>query len=63
LKNQLYIYGTLFTENTIGASKNIIPVCPYYIDDSVCTQAEAQKYDLNYIRRYFLTTSGNPANG
>ncbi|MCP4522644.1 MAG: hypothetical protein GY828_00330, partial [Candidatus Gracilibacteria bacterium] len=48
--------GTLFSENTIGGS--LIPACPYYFTGS-CTQVEAKKYDLNFLRRYFLY--GTPA--
>jgi hypothetical protein len=54
LRNQLYIYGSLFTENTIGWSREAIPVCPYYIARTACTLEIAQKYDLNYLRRYYL---------
>ena len=27
--------------------------CPFYIT-GVCSQVQAQKYDLNYLRRYYL---------
>jgi hypothetical protein len=50
LKNQLYIYWTLFSENTLWGG--IIPKCPYYI--WTCTTNLAKKYDLNYLRRYFV---------
>jgi len=60
LNNQLYILGTVFTENTIGASRSTPAVCPYYIDDIICsTQEIAQKYDLNYLRRYFIYDSNS----
>ncbi|MDD5213071.1 MAG: hypothetical protein PHG82_01480 [Candidatus Gracilibacteria bacterium] len=50
LRNQLYIYGSLFSENTIGGS--ISPYkCPYYVGS--CTQTNSLKYDLNYLRTYF----------
>ncbi|MDD3302290.1 MAG: InlB B-repeat-containing protein, partial [Candidatus Gracilibacteria bacterium] len=53
LKNQLYIYGSLFSENTVGGSRANPLKCPYYI--TTCTSIEeAQKYDLNYLRRYYL---------
>ena len=52
LKNQLYIYGTLFSENTVWGW--IIQKCPYYVPTALCTTDEAKKYDLNYLRRYFL---------
>ncbi|MDD3303230.1 MAG: hypothetical protein PHN31_06765, partial [Candidatus Gracilibacteria bacterium] len=61
LKNQLYIYGSLFTENTVGGSRANPLKCPYYI--TTCTSIEdAQKYDLNYLRRYYLKdTDGDGA--
>lgn len=53
LKNQLYIFGSVFSENTIGWSRASPLKCPYYITS--CTSLdEAQKYDLNYLRRYYL---------
>ncbi len=55
LKNQLHIYGNVFSENTIGWSVKATPQCPYYITS--CPDKEtAQKYDLNYLRRYYLVT-------
>lgn len=57
LKNQLYIYGTVFSENSIWGSRSNPLVCPYYkkVDPAyVCTLEESQKYDLNYLRRYIL---------
>lgn len=56
LRNQLYIYGSVFSENTIGWSRKIPVSCPYYISDALCI-ADAQKYDLNYLRRYFIYDS------
>jgi hypothetical protein len=39
-------------------------VCPYYIKESICSDVkQAQKYDLNYLRRYFIKTDGTPVNG
>jgi uncharacterized protein YfaT (DUF1175 family) len=37
-------------------------MCPYFIEDNACIIKEAQKYDLNYIRRYYryLDTSVSP---
>ncbi len=58
LNNQLYIFGSLFSENTIGGSRSNPLECPYYV--SVCSSTvEAQKYDLNYLRRYFVADSDN----
>ena len=55
LANQLYIKWSIFSENTIWGSRKAIPECPYYIPSANCTSAlEAQAYDLNYLRRYFM---------
>ena len=72
LRNQLYIKGSIFSENTIGGSRKTPVACPYFINVT-CTQNIAQKYDMNYLRRYFIyDSSGNgtiqptvdlPANG
>jgi hypothetical protein len=52
LNKQLYIYGSVFSENTIWGSVNINNlICPYYIDESSCNLDTASKYDMNYIRR------------
>lgn len=59
LKNQLLIYGNVFSENTIGGSRKTTPQCPFYITSS-CTTAIAQKYDLNYLRRYYLVNNLYP---
>lgn len=50
LKNQLYIYGSIVSENTLGGSRMSPPRCP----SLVATCADAQQYDLNYLRRYYL---------
>jgi len=60
LKNQLYIKWQVFSENTIGGSRSTPYQCPYYkyIDPSyVCEKYESQKYDLNFMRRYFVYDS------
>lgn len=72
LKNQLNIYGSLFVENTLWWSRKDPPVCPYYTRKTLtCDLKTAQKYDLNYLRRYFLydsnwdgiiTSADDPAN-
>jgi hypothetical protein len=54
LKNQLYIYGSVIAANTIGWSAAATPICPAYYADATCTREIAQKFDLNYLRRYFL---------
>jgi len=59
LRDQLYIQGSIFSENTIGWSRGILQ-CPFYINSN-CTdftnpthRNNAQKYDINFIRRYFM---------
>ncbi len=54
LKNQLYIYGSIVSENTIGGSRMSPLKCPSLVNTSCATIDEAQKYDLNYLRRYYL---------
>ena len=56
LKNQLYIKGQVFSENTIGWARTDPLQCPYYLG-TVCDIDTAQKYDLNYLRRYFVYDS------
>lgn len=61
LKNQLHIYGSVFSENTIGwasvLDENDLYSCPFNITE-LCTKQLAQKYDLNYLRRYQLYNVG-----
>lgn len=49
LQNQIYFYGTLFSENTLWwyVSKK----CPYFEEN--CSYEIAQKYDLNFLRWYY----------
>lgn len=54
LKNQLHIYGMLVAHNTIGWARTTSPFCPSILNISNCTLENAQKYDLNYLRRYYL---------
>lgn len=54
LKNQIYIFWSLFSENTIWGSRLSTPTCPYYLTSWTCDLVTAQKYDLNYLRRYYL---------
>lgn len=57
LKHQLYIYWSVFSENTIGWSRVLPnPICPYYVV-TTCDLSIAQKYDLNYVRRYYVNVS------
>lgn len=53
LANQLYIKGSLFSENTLGGFGLV--KCPFYVTNTNCnTSQKAAKYDLNYLRRYIL---------
>ncbi len=54
LDNQLYIYWSVFTENTIWASRIDPPVCPFWttVQGITCNTIEAQKYDFNYLRTW-----------
>jgi hypothetical protein len=54
LRHQLYIRGAAFSENTIGGSRSSPIQCPYYVTSATCDQNEAQSYDLNYLRRYYM---------
>lgn len=54
LKNQLHIYGMLVAHNTIGWARTLSPFCPSILNISNCSLENAQKYDLNYLRRYYL---------
>lgn len=57
LRNQLYIYGSVFSNNTIWWSvkvdSNNKASCPYFIDKNNCTIEEAQKYDLYNLRAWY----------
>lgn len=58
LANQLFIHGSIFSENTIWGSRKTPIECPYNVDTScINSQQTAQKYDLNYLRRYFIYDS------
>jgi len=58
LKDQLYIKWQVFSENTIWGSRENPPICPYY-DKASCDLDKAQKYDLNYLRRYYIYDSNH----
>ena len=57
LQKQLYIHGSVFSENTIWGSRLEYPICPFYLGypDNICSLDEAQKYDLNYLRRWIVS--------
>ena len=61
LKKQLFIKGSVFSENTIWGSRKDTPVCPFYLNysESQCSLDEAQKYDLNYLRRWIIDKNWN----
>ncbi len=54
LENQLHVFWSVFSENTIWWSRASPVKCPYYV--SSCNQEIAQKYDLNFLRRFTLNT-------
>lgn len=55
LANQLYIRGSLFSENTIWWAINSPYTCPFF-EDNTCDEVIAKKYDLSFLRRYILVT-------
>ena len=57
LDNQLYIYWSVFSENTVWASRKNPPVCPFWTTTQgiTCDTIEAQKYDFNYLRSWLGT--------
>jgi hypothetical protein len=56
LLNQLHIYGSVFSLNTISWDKTW--KCPYIEQD--CTNADTKKvYDLSFLRRYTLVNASN----
>ncbi len=66
LKNQLHIYGSIFSNNIIWGSIDKDLICPYYVSKTDCTLDEAQKYDLYNLRRWYeniLENSWNPEEG
>lgn len=63
LKNQLYIYGSMVSENTIGGSRMSPFRCPSLLNTGCASIDEAQKYDLNFLRRYYLYNNAPFGNG
>ena len=53
--NQLYIYWSIFSENTIWGSRKSPAVCPFWTESdwSIDCEEDAQKYDLNYLRGWY----------
>lgn len=60
LTHQLVIEGSVMGGNTLGGGDDPY-ACPSFIRTSVCDEMNAQKYDLNYLRRY-IPGVGTPAN-
>lgn len=57
LLNQLHIYGSVFSLNTIGGSKTW--KCPYIEQwDCIAWSDESKVYDLSFLRRYTLIDGG-----
>ena len=64
LQNQLYIKWSIFSENTLWWSRKSPAECPYYITGTACSSAqEAQVYDLNYLRRYYIYNADTDSDG
>lgn len=61
LNKQLYIYWTVFSNNTIGWSVQSPYKCPFYIPNLSCDLDTAQKYDMNYLRRGYQNIIDNYA--
>lgn len=55
LNNQLYIKWVMWTSNTLWSSRSQTAKCPYFVSET-CTSEVAQRYDIEYIRRFFLTS-------
>lgn len=48
--NQLYVYGTILSRNTIGWSSKNPVICPF--TETSCTYENSLKYDWNYFRTF-----------
>ena len=59
LRNQLFIFGSVFSENTLGGADDTPITCPFYENQS-CSESLAKKYDFNYLRRYILVSEVVP---
>jgi exo-beta-1,3-glucanase (GH17 family) len=49
---QLYIYGSVVSANTLGDAN--AQICPYH-HTGVCTLADAKSYDLEELRKAYLS--------
>jgi hypothetical protein len=63
LNRQLYIYGSVFSQNTIGwAAKDGDPTCPKFVPTANCTGFTPLFYDLEHFRYYrYDSTPAYPA--
>jgi hypothetical protein len=59
LQNQLYIYGSVISANSLGGATKSPVYCPSIIGNASCDRDLAQKYDLNFLRRYTLVDAEN----
>lgn len=49
--NQLYIFGTLISGNTVGTSaQSASEICPDFLGKNNCTPEQKKQYDLNFLR-------------
>lgn len=53
MNRQLYIKWSLITSNTMWASRSATTKCPFFVKGT-CTVKLAQRYDLEYIRRFYI---------
>ena len=59
MQKQLYIYWSVFSENTVWWSKLDPPVCPFWTKSIplTCNTVTAQTYDLSYLRLWVDSNS------
>lgn len=51
-ENQLYIHGSIVSNNTTGGASKSPVECPYFV--ATCDLAKAKLYDLEYFRNAYL---------
>lgn len=59
---QLYIHGSIISNNTLGGASKASRECPYF-DNTSCGSVKAKKYDLEYLRDTYTNISSNWATG
>jgi len=52
--NQLYIFGSVISNNTLGGDRIFPKNCPYF-ETNICTGFLAKKYDLERIREAYIS--------